>query len=885
MENLSSSNDFTYNNMESTINKSTAKREKHNYLHLTKSEFSTFALLLAAILGGNSFVFIFLKYTSGYSLLLETIISSTLIGAIVFGVVYFKLCKPWMLNLKKKDEAVKYDRNLLKTLIDNLPDSVYIKDLDSRKIVANPIQVRLMGFDKEEDVINKNDYDIYPKDIADVHRQSDLKVFNTGVPELNKEHFYVDDNNETHWIITSKMPIKNETGEVTGLVGIGRDITDLKKANETIQKERNLLRTIIDNIPDAIYVKDKDCRKVIANPADVKNCGFNSEEELLHKNDYDSFPKEIADAFYTDDLFVLQTGNSVLNREEFFIDSDNNKHWLLSSKMPTKNELGKIIGLVGIGRDITKRKQLETELIDAKEKAEAASKAKSEFLANMSHEIRTPLNSVIGFSDLLLKSNLNNTQQQYISVVYHSANSLLDIINEILDFSKIEAGKLEIEIVKTDIFEIGYHIADVISFQAYKKDLELLLNIGIDIPRFIWADGVRLRQILINLLSNAVKFTLQGEIELKIETLQIFSDIKRKIRFSVRDTGIGINPENQKKVFEAFSQEDSSVTRKFGGTGLGLAISQKLVSLMDSELHLESVPGKGSTFYFDLIMQTQEGDAIDWKNLNNYTNILIVDDNANNRLILKDMLAIKGINCDEAENGEIALQKIDAGNKYDVVLMDYHMPVMDGLTAIEKIRTRYSVKQLPIILLHSSADDVIINEACLRFNVDQHLTKPLKMQHLFGSLSRLEYNNKQIGIKLNNETQKERVNTDHFKVLVADDNNLNIFLIRTIVEDILPNAQIIEAPDGEQALHLYKQYHPDIVFMDVQMPEMNGYDATKAIRSIEKVSRAPIIALTAAAVKDERDRCLSAGMNDYVTKPFVRDTIVNIINKWLFKKK
>lgn len=857
---------------------------KTSKIYFEEVGFSTLALLLIAICTGNILAIIFFKYIPIQPISLEILLSSIFICLLVLLVIYLKLCKSWkrdFIALKNEDEAIKYDRNLLRALIDSLPDCVYIKDKNSRKVIANSIQLKKMGFTKEEEMIDKDDYAIYPKEIADKYHESDKQVFETGLPQLNKEDFYIDNDNQKRWILTSKMPIKNEAGEIIGLVGIERDITDLKKAYEIIQNERNLLRTIIDNIPDAIYVKDLDCRKVIANPADVKNCGVSSEEELLHKNDYDLFPKEIADSFFADDQVVIKKGLAVLNREEFFIDSENNKHWLLTSKIPKRNENGDIVGMVGIGRDITKRKQLEIELVSAKEKAEAGSKAKSEFLANMSHEIRTPLNSVVGFSDLLMKSELNDIQQQYISAVYHSANSLLDIINEILDFSKIEAGKLEMEHIQTDIFEIGYQISDVISFQAYKKSLELLLNIALDIPRFIWTDGVRLRQVLINLLGNAIKFTQQGEVELKVETLQIFSDTKRKIRFSVRDTGIGINPENQKKVFEAFSQEDASVTRKFGGTGLGLAISRRLIHLMGSELLLESTPGKGSTFYFDLIADTKEGDATDWSNLNHYSKILIVDDNANNRLILKDMLALKKISCDNAENGIQALKKLETGNKYDVILMDYHMPVMDGLTTVENIRKTYSAKQLPILLLHSSADDAAINESCRMFGIYQRLVKPIKMQQLFESLSKLEYECKQTEIIKKNVIQKEKLSTDDFKVLVADDNEFNILLIKTIIQDILPNAQIIEASNGMEAVTYYKQYLPDIVFMDVQMPEMNGYDATKSIRSIEKLKRTPIIALTAAAVNDERERCLAYGMNDYVSKPFVKDTIIDTINKWL----
>jgi len=874
-------NDLIQENVKQAFANSFLKVKEHSNFYFTKLELTAVIFLLINIIGSNIMMITLIRYTSDYFLLSELILSSFIIAFLVFGFFYLKQFKPWITGLKKQHEALKYERNLLRALIDNLPDSVYIKDSNSRIIVANEAQIKNMGFEKEADVINKDDYEMYAKEIADQYRQSDLKIFKTGIPELNKELSYVDENNQNHWVLTSKMPIKNDNGDIIGLAGIGKDITALKNAQESMQKDRNLLRTIIDNLPDIIYVKDLECKKIIANPADVRTCGFKNEEELLHKSDYDTFPKDIADAFYADDLFVLQSGLSILNREEFFIDTDQNKQWLLSSKIPVRNEQGAIIGLVGIGRDITKRKNLEIELTGAKEKVEAGSMAKSEFLANMSHEIRTPLNSVIGFSDLLMKSQMSDTQQQYISAVYHSANSLLDIINEILDFSKIEAGKLEIENIKTDIFEIGYNISDVISFQAYKKNLELLLNIAVDIPRFVWTDGIRLRQVLINLLGNAIKFTKQGEVELKVETIQVFSASKRKIRFSVRDTGIGISKDNLNKVFEAFSQEDASVTRKYGGSGLGLTISKRLINLMGGELLVESTPDIGSTFYFDLILETQEGEAVEWNYLHNFSNILIVDDNTNNRQILKGMLALKGIQCDEAENGVIALKKLESDHKYDVVLMDYHMPVMDGLTAIEQIRKKYTSKKLPVMLLHSSADDSAINEACRKFDVQQRLVKPIKIQHLFESLSKLEYDYKLSEIKENNITKKEKLSIDHFKVLVADDNDFNIMLISTIIQDILPNAQVIEASNGEQAVDCYKQNLPDIVFMDIQMPEMNGYDATKSIRNIEKLKRVPIIALTAAAVKDERDRCIGAGMNDYVSKPFVRDTIIETINKWL----
>ena len=860
--------------------KKTAQR-RARYL---KKQIILFVLLYAAVLTGEIANIFLRKNYPGLPMWLEAVICASLLFMLLYPGIYFLIYRSWkkkVVELKKADKAIKFERNLLRTLIDSLPDSVYIKDNKSRKVIANPVQVKQMGFTSEEEVINKDDYDIYPKEIADRYYRSDQFIFQTGLPELNREDFYIDKENKKHWVLISKVPIRNEEGEIIGLVGIGRDITEKKLANETIQSERNLLRTIIDNIPDSIYVKNTESRKVVANAVEIRYLGFSTENEVLGKNDYDIYPKDVADSSFADDQYVFQTGQPQLNKESFFVDKMNEEHWMLNSKMPVKNEKGEIIGLVGIGRDITQRKQLELELLKAKEKAEAGSKAKSEFLANMSHEIRTPLNSVIGFSDLLLKSKLEDTQRQYISAVYHSANSLLDIINEILDFSKIEAGKLEIENEKTDLFELEYHVADVISLQAYKKELELLLNISIEVPRFIWTDGVRLRQVLVNLLGNAVKFTATGEVELKVEILEMKSNETASLRFSVRDTGIGINPENQQKIFEAFSQEDASITRKFGGTGLGLAISKKLVSLMGSELHLQSTPGKGSTFYFDLTVKTEDGDAVEWKNLYEFKKVLIVDDNTNNRQILKDMLAIKEISCDEVENGLEALKKLESGNKYDVILMDYHMPVMDGLTAIEKIRKIYTAQQQPIMLLHSSADDTSINTACYELGVQQRLVKPIKIQYLFEALSKMGYGNKQQKIKQKEIIEKATHRAGLFKVLVADDNVFNTFLIKTIISDILPKATIIEAVNGSEAVDHYKTKHPDIIFMDIQMPEMNGYDATKAIRSLEKLSRIPIIALTAATIKDEREKCLAAGMNDYVSKPFVRDTIVNTINKWL----
>ncbi|NBA88590.1 response regulator [Emticicia sp. CRIBPO] len=520
----------------------------------------------------------------------------------------------------------------------------------------------------------------------------------------------------------------------------------------------------------------------------------------------------------------------------------------------------------------------------ARQEAEQGGRAKSEFLANMSHEIRTPLNGVIGFTDLLMKTKLDNTQKQYMSTVFQSANSLLDIINDILDFSKIEAGKLELSVEKSDILELVSQVADMVAFQASQKNLEMLLNIPADIPRFIWVDIVRLRQILVNLLSNAVKFTETGEIELKVELLEGSKTHHRIFRFSVTDTGIGIDPKNQERIFNAFSQEDTSTTRKFGGTGLGLTISNKLLGLMKSELHVESELGKGTKFYFDLSLRSQQGEVAEWENQGTFKNVLVVDDNQNNRTLVKNMLEIQEINSVEAENGKVAIEILQSGQKFDLMIVDYHMPYIDGLETVREIRKNpeFSVEKLPVLMLYSSASDDYISQESQKLQIGQTIVKPIKIQQLYHALFKISGQGADDEQVVEAPKPENYVDTREHTLLIVEDNQVNMLFAKTILKSIFPKSRILSAENGRIAVDMFRKDPPDIIFMDMQMPEMNGYEATLEIRSIENnKSRVPIIALTAGTVKGEKEKCLEAGMDDYITKPFVKDNIVKVVQQHL----
>ncbi|MFC5624553.1 PAS domain-containing hybrid sensor histidine kinase/response regulator [Algoriphagus winogradskyi] len=675
-------------------------------------------------------------------------------------------------------------------------------------------------------------------------------------------------------------PIKDPDFTSVGYLGVAIDITENRKVELDLINEKSRLSAFVEHTPAAVAMLDKEMRYLAVSNRWIDEYKL-SGRALIGESHYDVFAESITPSAVERHKRVLNGAIEKREEEVYTLRGFDKPQHVTWEMRPWYLHDGEIGGMMIFTQNITSLISQREELKLAKGQAEEASKTKSEFLANMSHEIRTPLNGVIGFTDLLLKTKLNETQHQYLSIVNQSGNALLSIINDILDFSKIEAGKLELDIDKADLYEMCAQATDIIAYQIQNKGLEMLLNIESDLPRFIYADSDRLKQVLVNLLGNASKFTEKGEIELKVENLGSKGQYS-KLRFSVRDTGIGIHPEKQKKIFEAFSQEDSSTTKKYGGTGLGLTISNRLLGLMDSTLQVVSTIGQGSTFFFEVILETEMGEPIEWFEIEDIKKVLVVDDNDNNRLIVSQMLLLKNIQSTEAKNGLEALQILATGEHFDVILMDYHMPFMDGLETIKKIKESFiaDLSEMPVILLQSSSDDQKILKVCKELGVKHRLVKPIKLQDFYYTLSRLHTHEENA-----NSAKKESIELQQtqYKILIAEDNTVNMLLAETIIERTFPNAILIKATNGSEALEYCKMETPDLILMDLQMPEMNGYEATRNIRAITKDRQVqvPIIALTAGNVKGEREKCMEAGMDDFVVKPVVEATLREVFKKWL----
>jgi two-component system sensor histidine kinase/response regulator len=646
--------------------------------------------------------------------------------------------------------------------------------------------------------------------------------------------------------------------------------------------ERNLLRTVVDNIPDCIFAKDSEGRFLLVNKAFAKLHGLESPEQLLGKSAFDLFPKDRAAALEADDLEVMRASKH-LEDERSVVDVEGNVHWMLVSKVPLTNKREEIVGTVGVNRDITQAKRSEAELRQSKEAAEAANRAKSEFLANMSHEVRTPMNGIIGMTELALETELTPEQQEYLSMVKTSADSLLTVINDILDFSKMEAGKLELDRSTFNLHESLEETTRTFGIRAGEKGLELVCDIRSDVPHMVIGDPTRVRQIIVNLLGNAIKFTERGEVVLHVEMKQA-QDRHVLLHFAIRDTGIGIEEAKQKLIFEAFAQADSSPSRNYGGTGLGLTISSRLVEMMGGRIWLESKPGQGSTFHFTVTFELPQAPMERREGKHEVAlagiPVLVVDDNPTNRRILEATLLQWGMKPTLAESGLTALSALrrakEAGNKTLLLLLDAQMPGMDGFSLMEKVRQDPELPTATVMMLTSGGQRGDAAR-CRELGISAYLTKPVRQWELREAILTV------LGMEQRDDSMKLltrhtlRQTRRRLRVLLAEDNAIN----RELVVRLLSKRghTVVVAANGKQAVSALETQSFDVVLMDIQMPEMDGFEATAAIRQKEKTigTHVPIIALTAHAMKGDRERCLAGGMDGYVSKPVQAEELIKAV--------
>ncbi|MGD9132482.1 MAG: response regulator [Desulfobacterales bacterium] len=795
--------------------------------------------------------------------------------------------------VKERTADLRASEEKTRLLLESVGEGIFGVDLDGKVAFINPAANRMLGYGPEE-LVDKEIHEVIHHSHADGSAYPKSKcpmylAYAKGTDQhITDEVLWRKDGSPFPVEYTS-MPIKKDA-QIVGAVVTFMDITERKRTEEALKEKEAQLSTAVNSMVGGIFMIDKDLNFQLTNeqfhqlydfPIEMGKKGMpfvNLLRRRARRGDYGpGDPEELVSK-----RLEMYKDPARVGKITIYEDTVPGDRTTEVYRAPTEDG-----GFVFVINDITERKKAEDQLRIAKETAVEATKAKSEFLANMSHEIRTPMNAIIGMSHLALKTDLTPKQYDYLKKVDSSAKSLLGIINDILDFSKIEAGKLDMELAEFQLEDTLDNISTLVGIKTQEKGLELLFKTDPAVPKTLVGDPLRLGQILINLANNAVKFTESGEILVSIELVKKDS-AQVTLKFSVQDTGVGMTAEQAARLFQPFMQADSSTTRKYGGTGLGLTISKRLAEMMGGEIWVESEQGLGSKFSFTanfgLGKEKVKKQYIPASGLRGMK-VLVVDDNATSRDIFKEMLESFTFRVTLATSGPEGITELENAQKdkpFELVVIDWKMPGMDGIEAARRIKSHEGLTKVPAIVLVTAYGREEIMQQADEVGLEGFLLKPVNPSMLFDTIMQALGNVKPETSRLVRKYEQEAEVLEGIRganVLLVEDNDIN----QQVAKEILEGAglKITLANDGQEAVKAVKENEYDVVLMDVQMPVMDGYTATREIRKEPRLRELPIIAMTANAMAGDRERSLEAGMNDHVAKPVDPNDLFSTLAKWI----
>ncbi|RYF43310.1 MAG: PAS domain-containing sensor histidine kinase [Comamonadaceae bacterium] len=791
-------------------------------------------------------------------------------------------CVGSVITYRDITDRMRYEEKMMfnHLVLENSPPMYWIDRDTGTLVYANPAFCRSLGFQPEEMLgmkISEYDAQSRQENLADLEENLQKAK---GPVSFDSRHRRKDGS----LCDVRLWAFKAESAKKSIYVITARDVTAQKRAEQDKKRQQAMVLSLINSMPDPVFYKDPEGRYLGCNEAYTTMSG-RPMSEIVGMTCFDLFPAQEAESIHARDkatLFSLQRRCS-----ENWITYPNGRRVLFETQVsPLWDENAEPRGVLGICRNITERKLAEEDIRRSKELAEEATRMKSDFLANMSHEIRTPMNAIIGLSHLVLKTDLAPRQRDYITKVQTSGQHLLGVINDILDFSKVEAGKLDLEQADFQLEKLLDNMSSLIGEKSHEKGLELVFEVAPDVPTCLVGDSLRLGQILLNYANNAVKFTEKGEIVVSVRASER-TETDVLLNFRVRDSGIGLAPEQMERLFQSFSQADTSTTRKFGGTGLGLAISKKLAELMGGEVGVESEYGKGSSFWFSArlgIGTARARELLPNPDLRG-RRALVVDDNQYARAVMVDMLEGMTFATVQVPSGADAVEEVRRaaarGAPYDVIYLDWRMPGMDGMETARRIKAMGLASPPLFLMVTAYGNEELLREAGA-IGIDSVLVKPVNASVLFdttmGALGGRR-DGVAAGSSESGPADGRLAALRGARVLLVEDNDINQLVARELLEDL---GLVVEVADnGQIALDMVQQAPYDLVFMDMQMPVMDGVTATREIRRIDRLEALPIAAMTANAMEQDRRKCLESGMNDFLVKPIDPQQLRTLLVRWI----